>query len=54
MSDRPLTRLAREIWSENTRDPLTIVATPDSERRVMNQRIHETANLSKFACPIRP
>jgi hypothetical protein len=54
LSDRPVTRLAKEVWFENTRDRLSIVPAADSERRVMIQRIHDTANLSKFACQISP
>ncbi|SEG94726.1 hypothetical protein SAMN04489712_15022 [Thermomonospora echinospora] len=54
LSDRPLTRLAREVWFENTRELLSIDPAPDSERRVMIQRIHDTANLAKFACQMSP
>ncbi|GAA3214712.1 hypothetical protein [Actinocorallia longicatena] len=54
LSDKPLTRVARELWFENTKGPLTITPTADSERRLMIQRVHDTANLSKFACQISP
>lgn len=54
LSDKPLTRIARELWFENTNGPLTITPTPDCERRLMIQRVHDTANLSKFACQISP
>ncbi|MFC4052465.1 hypothetical protein ACFOY4_22500 [Actinomadura syzygii] len=54
LSDKPMTRLAREVWFENTEKRLTIVPNADSERRIMIQRIHDTANLSKFACQISP
>jgi hypothetical protein len=54
LSDQPLTRVARELWFENTRGPLAITPTADCERRLMTQRIHDTANLSKFACQISP
>ena len=51
---KPLPRIARELWFENTNGPLTITPTPDCERRLMIQRVHDTANLSKFACQISP
>jgi hypothetical protein len=54
LSDKPLTRIARELWFENTRGPLIITPTAESERRLMIQRLHDTANLAKFACQISP
>lgn len=54
LSDKPMTRLAREVWFENTRDRLVIDPVSDPDRRVMIQRRHDTANLSKFACQISP
>ncbi|WP_344266270.1 hypothetical protein [Actinomadura napierensis] len=54
LSDRPVTRLAREVWFEYTEKRLDIRPNADSDRRVMIQRIHDTANLSKFALKISP
>ncbi|SFP73723.1 hypothetical protein SAMN04489713_1176 [Actinomadura madurae] len=54
LSDKPMTRLARDVWFEYTEKRLTIEPNADSERRIMIQRIHDTANLSKFACQISP
>jgi hypothetical protein len=54
LSDRPLTRVTRELWFEHTDGPLVIEPTPDSERRVAIQRIHDTSNLAKFAFQISP
>ncbi|MBD2895758.1 hypothetical protein amrb99_46970 [Actinomadura sp. RB99] len=54
LSDRPVTRLAREVWFEYTEKRLDIRPNADSDRRVMIQRIHDTANLSKFALQISP
>lgn len=54
LSDKPMTRLAREVWFENTRDRLDIRPVDDPEHRVIIQRRHDTANLSKFACQISP
>jgi hypothetical protein len=54
LSDKPVARLSREVWFENTRDRLTIEPVSDPDRRVMIQRVHDTANLSKFACQISP
>jgi hypothetical protein len=54
LSDRPLTRITREVWFEHTTGPLVIEPTPDSERRVAIQRIHDTSNLAKFAFQLSP
>jgi hypothetical protein len=54
LTDKPISRLAREVWFESTRDRLVIEPTQDSERRIMIQRVHDTANLSKFALQISP
>lgn len=54
MTNRPLTRVAAELWFENTRGPLAISATADEGRRVAIQRIHDTQNMAKFACQISP
>jgi hypothetical protein len=54
LSEQPITRIARELWFENTRGPLTITPTADCERHLMIQRVHDTVNLSKFACQISP
>jgi hypothetical protein len=55
LSDKPLTRISRELWFENTRDGrLKISPVNDGDRRVAVQRIHDTPNLSKFACQISP
>ena len=54
LSNKPMTRLAREVWFETTRDRLTINPINDPDHRVMIQRRHDTANLSKFACQISP
>jgi hypothetical protein len=54
LSSKPLTRIVRELWFEVTGKPLTIIPTPDCERRVTIQRIHDTSNLAKFAYQISP
>jgi hypothetical protein len=54
LSSTPLTRVTRELWFEYADYPLTIVPAPDSERRLIIQRIHDTSNLSKFAFQISP
>jgi hypothetical protein len=54
LSTRPVTRLARELWFENTGGTLTISPTSDCERQLVIQRVHDTANLAKFACQISP
>jgi hypothetical protein len=54
LSDKPLTRVVRELWFEVVGGPLVIAATQDCERRVAIQRIHDTGNLAKFAYQISP
>jgi len=54
MSTRPITRLSRELWFENTRGHLSISSENDGTRRVVIQRIHDTGNLAKFACQVSP
>ncbi len=51
---RPLTRLARELWFENTRGPLSITALPSDGHNVIIQRVHDTPSMAKFACQIFP
>jgi hypothetical protein len=54
MSDRPVTRIAREVWFENTEGPLRIEPTDENERRIAIQRTHDTGHSAKFACQICP
>jgi hypothetical protein len=54
LSDNPITKIAKELWFEHTNGHLDISALPDSERRVVINRRHDTANLSKFALGITP
>ncbi|MEU2040464.1 hypothetical protein [Nocardia niwae] len=54
LTDRPLTRVARELWFEATDGRLDIKPLREAERRVAIQRIHDTAHLAKFACQLSP
>ncbi|MFF5261791.1 hypothetical protein ACFY4C_22870 [Actinomadura viridis] len=54
LGDKPQARVAREVWFEHTTGPLVIKPTPDIDRRIGIQRIHDTANLAKFAFQISP
>lgn len=54
MSDRPVTRIAREVWFENTDGLLSIEPTDENERRVAIQRTHDTGHSAKFACQVSP
>jgi len=54
MTDRPLTRLSRDLWFQYTSGELTIRPLADSTRRVAIQRIHDAPNLAKFACQLSP
>jgi hypothetical protein len=44
--------MTRELWFENTRDSL--ISSVNGDRKVVIQRIHDTADLAKFACQISP
>jgi hypothetical protein len=54
MSNRPLTRQAKELWFEHTTGKLEITPMSENGRRVAIQRVHDTGNLVKFACQISP
>lgn len=54
LTDRPLTRLSRELWFESTDGRLDIKPLREAERRIAIQRIHDTAHLAKFACQLSP
>lgn len=46
--------MVREQWFETTNGRLMIDAHESSDRRVSIQRIHDTANMTKFACQFSP
>jgi hypothetical protein len=54
LSTRPMTRLARELWFEQTSGPLAIDPVPAGGHNVAIHPIHDTRNMVKFACQISP
>ncbi|MFB9833802.1 hypothetical protein [Actinoallomurus acaciae] len=54
MTDRPLTRLSRDVWFQYTSGKLTIHPLTEGTRRVAIQRVHDAPNLAKFACQLSP
>lgn len=54
MTNRPVKRMIREQWFETTSGALKIEPHPSSDRKVRIQRIHDTLNMSKFACHFSP
>lgn len=54
LTDKPIKRMAREQWFENTDGRLCIEPHASSDRDVHIQRTHDTANMSKFACVFNP
>ena len=54
LTNRPIKRLARELWFETTNGPLVIEPLPNDDYKVAIQRTHDMNNLSKFACHISP
>ncbi|MCA1704307.1 MAG: hypothetical protein LC808_14025, partial [Actinobacteria bacterium] len=54
LSGRPVKRMTREQWFETTSGALKIEPHSSSDREVNIQRIHDTPNMSKFACHLSP
>lgn len=54
LTDKPVKRMSREQWFENTDGRLQIEPHRDSDRDVRIQRIHDTTGMSKFACVFSP
>ncbi|MCF2531899.1 helix-turn-helix domain-containing protein [Yinghuangia soli] len=54
LTDRPLTRFARELWFEHGEGPLEITPVPDAKHNVAVERIHDAGTLAKFACRVSP
>ncbi|MCA1673951.1 MAG: hypothetical protein LC799_17705 [Actinobacteria bacterium] len=54
LTNKPVKRMVREQWFETTSSPLTIEPSDSSDRTVSIQRMHETANMTKFACQFSP
>ncbi|MCA1708958.1 MAG: hypothetical protein LC808_39055 [Actinobacteria bacterium] len=54
LSSRPIKRMTREQWFETTSGPLKIEPHSSSDRNVYILRIHDTPNMSKFACQFSP
>lgn len=55
LTPTPLRRIPRELWFKHTAGPsLTISPIPLDGRRLMIQRTHDAANMSKFACRFAP
>ncbi|WSY16510.1 helix-turn-helix domain-containing protein [Embleya sp. NBC_00896] len=54
LTNRPLTRMVREIWFEHSRGRLTITPTDACDHQVAIQRLYETSGLAKFVCQISP
>jgi hypothetical protein len=54
LTSRPMKRMMREQWFETTSGVLKIEPNPSSDRKIHIQRIHDTPNMSKFACQFSP
>jgi hypothetical protein len=54
LTNKPITRLPRELWFVYTNGPLIIEPISEGKRRIAIQRVHDTPTLSKFACQISP
>jgi len=54
LTNNAIRRIIREQWFETTDGPLRIEPNDTSDRRVWIQRMHDTANMTKFACQFSP
>ncbi len=54
LTDRPFTRLAREMWFVYTTGPLDIKPIKEGKHDVEIERAATTPNLAKFACRMSP
>ena len=54
LTNRPVKRMVRDQWFETTRGSLQIEPSDSSDRSVSIQRMHDTANMTKFACQFSP
>jgi hypothetical protein len=58
MTDRPLTRITRDLWFEHTSGKLNIQPLNTGERPIGIQRIHDTPSSAQFALqfskPVQP
>jgi hypothetical protein len=54
LSDKPLSRMPREVWFKHTHAPITITPTQHNDRRIVIQRIHDAGSLAKFAFKVSP
>ncbi|MHC1561809.1 hypothetical protein ACR9E3_22850 [Actinomycetospora sp. C-140] len=54
LTANPIKRMHREQWFETTDGPLRIEPDPSADRKMSIQRIHDTANMSKFALVCSP
>lgn len=54
LNDTPLTKISRELWFEHTSGGLDIAVLPESDRRIVIHRRHDTADMAKFAIGISP
>jgi DNA-binding transcriptional regulator YiaG len=54
LTERPIKRMNREQWFEKTDGRIRITPYPANDRRVSIRRIHDTENMTKFACEFSP
>lgn len=54
LTARPITRIVRELWFEETCGPLSIAPLDSGDRSLVVHPIHDAKQLAKFACQISP
>lgn len=54
LTDRPIARLARDVWFEHSQGRLELVPLAGDGHSVTIDRMHSAANLTKFACEVSP
>jgi hypothetical protein len=54
ISDKPVTRLMREVWFKHTRGRIEIAPMAAGDHDVAIQRLHDSPTMAKFACQLSP
>jgi hypothetical protein len=54
LTDKSVSRAARDLWFQHSRGKLDLSAARDGDRNVTIQRLHTADNMAKFACQFSP
>jgi hypothetical protein len=54
LTDRPISRVSRDLWFQHPRNPLKLEALPNNATKLVVQRLHAADNMVKFALHLSP